>query len=103
MALAKAFVSRIAIGVPEGPHSSVLRIWSPARKSDVYAGIRERTQNFKISLHGDGVCQAGLSSEFAAQESAAVASLGGSRHQSRWTRATHVGSQLVTPLQFCFP
>jgi hypothetical protein len=81
----------------------VLRIWSPARKSDVYAGVRERTQDFKISLHGDGVCQAGLSSDFAARESTAIASLGGSRHQSRWTRATHVGSQFVAPLQFCFP
>lgn len=28
---------------------------------------------------------------------------GGSRHQSRWQRKTHVGSRIVTPLQFAVP
>jgi len=29
--------------------------------------------------------------------------MGGSRHQSRWTRATRVGSRVITPLQFVIP
>jgi hypothetical protein len=29
--------------------------------------------------------------------------MGGSRHQSQWVRQTHVGSLIVTPLQFVIP
>jgi hypothetical protein len=34
---------------------------------------------------------------------AAVDAMGGSRHQSRWTRLKHVGSRVVVPLQFAIP
>src|SRR5690349_1647237 len=94
---------RLVVGDPAGQYSASLRVWSPARKSDVYAGVRERSGEFKISLHGDGECHAGLTSEFAQSQGAAISSMGGSRHQSRWTRRTHVGSQFETPLQFVFP
>ena len=103
MASSRQFVVRLAAGTPDGPYSSALRIWSPAGKSDVYAGVRERSGEMKVSLHADGNCFAGLTRHFALRELSALAALGGKRHQSKWKRATHVGSQFVTPLQFCLP
>jgi hypothetical protein len=103
MASSHQFVVRLAAGTPDGPYSSVLRIWSPAGKSDVYAGVRERSGEMKVSLHADGTCLAGLTSDFALREPEALAALGGKRHQSKWKRTTHAGSQFVTPLQFSLP
>lgn len=99
----REFVARLAIGTPGGPYSSSLRIWSSPQKSDVYASVRERAGDFKISLHGSGECIAGLTTKFAAAQASAVTSMGGSRHSSKWSRATHVGSRFVTPLQFALP
>jgi hypothetical protein len=97
------FVERVAVGNSQGPQSAVFRIWSPPGKSDVYAGVREIAGEIKISLHETGECNAGLTTQFAVQEAPAVAAIGGSRHQSQWTRHTHVGSRVVTPLQFAIP
>jgi len=97
------FVVRVAVGSPEGPHSAVFRIWSPAGKSDVYASVRDIAGAIKISLHESGECNAGLTFQFAKKETTAVAKIGGLRHQSKWTRLTHVGSHMVNPLQFAIP
>ena len=97
------FVARLAVGRADGPYSATLRIWSPSGKSDVYASVRERAGDFKISLHESGECNAGLTNQFAAQEADAVTAMGGSRHQSTWTRVMHAGLWVVTPLQFALP
>ena len=97
------FVARIAVGHIQRPYSAVFRIWSPPGKSDVYANVREITREIKISLHESGKCNAGLTNEFSRQEESAVTAIGGSRHQSQWTRQTHVGSRVVTPLKFVIP
>lgn len=97
------FVVRVAVGHIQGPQSAVFRIWSPSGKSDVYTSVREIAGKIKISLHETGEGNAGLTTQFAMQEVTAVVAMGGSRHQSRWTRQTHVGSLVVTPLQFAIP
>ena len=97
------FLSRLSVGGPDGPTSGVWRIWSPKGKSDVYASIRSIAGQVKISLHESGDCIAGLTKEFAAKEVEAVAAMGGSRHQSEWTRFTHTGDRIVTPLQIVVP
>lgn len=97
------FVARIAVGNVQGPQSAVFRIWSPNGKSDVYAAVRDIAGDIKISLHETGECNAGLTTQFARRELAAVTAMGGSRHQSQWTRQTHVGPLIVTPLQFVIP
>lgn len=98
------FVVRVAVGNSDGwPQSAVFRIWSPPRKSDVYASVRDIAGEIKISLHGTGECNSGLTTQCAKQEVAAVDAMGGSRHQSRWTRLTHVGSGMVVPLQIAIP
>lgn len=96
-------VARLAVGCADGPYSATLRIWSPSGKSDVYASVRECAGDFKVSLHESGECNAGLTKQFAAQEADAVTAMGGSRHQSNWTRVVHAGSWVVTPLQFALP
>lgn len=103
MIKADDFVARVAVGHSQGPQSAIFRIWSPSGKSDVYASVREIAGKIKISLHETGECNAGLTDQFARQEITAVASMGGSRHQERWTRQTHVGSRVVIPLQFVIP
>ena len=97
------FVVRLAVGRPNGPSSSVLRIWSPKGKSDVYASMRDIAGQVKISLHESGTCIAGLTTQFAAKEVEAVAAMGGGRHQNKWTRLRHLGRRIVTPLQFVVP
>jgi hypothetical protein len=97
------FVARVAVGHIHGPQSAVFRIWSPSGKSDVYAAVRDIAGKIKISLHETGECNAGLTTQFAGKEVSAVAAMGGSRHQSKWSRHTHVGSWIVTPLQFVIP
>lgn len=97
------FVVRVAVGSLIGPQSAIFRIWSPPRKSDVYASVRGIAGEIKISLHETGECNAGLTTQFAKREKVAVHAMGGSRHQSRWTRLMHVGSRVVVPLQFVIP
>jgi hypothetical protein len=97
------FVVRVAVGRALGPQSAVFRIWSPPGKSDVYAAVRDIAGDIKISLHETGKCNAGLTIQFSRREMAAVTAMGGSRHQSQWIRQTHVGSLIVTPLQFVIP
>jgi len=97
------FVARIAVGYDQIPLSAVFRIWSPKGKSDIYASVRDIAGSIKISLHETGECNAGLTAQFAKNELTAVTSMGGSRHQSRWRRQTHVGASIVTPLQFVVP
>ena len=96
-------VARIAVGDRKGPRSATFRIWSPKGKSDVYAAVRDIAGKIKISLHESGECNAGLTNQFGTQEAGAVAAIGGSRHQSQWTRLTHTGGIIVTPLQFFIP
>lgn len=97
------FVKRIAVGHDQIPLSAVFRIWIPNGKGDVYAAVRNIAGEIKISLHETGECNAGLTTQFAKQESDALTAMGGSRHQSRWRRETHVNHLIVTPLQFVIP
>jgi hypothetical protein len=99
----KNFEARIAVGHSPEPQSAIFRIWSQKGKSNVYASLRNIAGQIKISLHESGMCNAGLTSQFAENETNAVAAIGGSRHQSTWYRKTHVGSRVVTPLQFAIP
>ena len=69
----------------------------------MYASVRERAGDFKVSLHESGTCNAGLTAPFASNEPAAIAAIGGSRHQSTWTRLVHTGLRIVAPLQFAIP
>lgn len=103
MAKKNDFVTRVAVGEPHGPQSAVFRIWSPCGRSDVYAGVRDIAGEIKISLHESGQCNAGFTTQFARQERNAITTIGGSRHQSKWFRQKHVGSKVVTPLQFVVP
>jgi hypothetical protein len=69
----------------------------------MYASVRERAGDFKVSLHESGACNAGLTYSFALKESQAIVAIGGSRHQSTWTRNMHNGDRVVVPLQFAIP
>ncbi len=97
------FDARIVVGCSPKPQSAIYRIWSNKGKSDVYASIRDIAGVFKVSLHESGVCQAGFTQKFEIENKEIIDDVGGSRHQSRWCRKTHVGPRIITPLQFCIP
>ena len=97
------FITRLAVGRSDGPYSATFRVWIPPHKSDVYASVRERAGDFKVSLHESGICNAGLTRQFASNETDAVDAIGGSRHQSTWTRLRHTDDRVVAPLQFAIP
>ncbi len=101
--IAEELEARVVVGHSPEPQSAFLRFWSQRGKSDVYASVRNIAGKIKISLHESGECNAGLTDQFAKNELEAVAAIGGSRHQSKWRRKTHVGSLIVTPLQFAIP
>jgi len=97
------FVVRFAVGCLSGPRSAVFRVWSPSGKSDVYASVRNIAGEIKISLHGTGECNAGLTDQFAKKKEAAIEATGGSRHQSRWNRLKPDGFCVVVPLKLTIP
>jgi hypothetical protein len=97
------FEARIAVGYPPEPQSGIYRIWNQKGKSNIFVSVRDIADQIKISLHESGECNAGLTGQFAQKEMAAVAAMGGSRHQSRWIRRTHTGSRVITPLQIVVP
>ena len=99
----KGFIRRIAVGSVAGVNSPILRVWATRNKSDVYVSFREIASAVKISLHEGGECHSGLTSEFAADEQDVVLAGGGSRHQHRWKRRTHLGSHSSAVLHICFP
>lgn len=97
------FVCRIAVGTATGANSAVLRIWVPEGKSDVYAAFREIAGTAKVSLHASGYCHAGITSSVVLDEPELVSLMGGSRHQHRWIRRTHLSSKSAAALHVCFP
>lgn len=97
------FVVRFAVGCLSGPQSAAFRVWSPHGKSDVYASVRNIAGEMKISLHGTGKCNAGLTDQFAKKERTAIEAMGDSRHQSRWNRLKPDGFCVVVPLKLDIP
>lgn len=73
---------RFAVGAPEGRRSSTWRFWGN-KKGDFYFSTRSLGGVLKTSLHRDGRCHTGFTSEYAAR-SDSVAPQGRSRHQDRW-------------------
>ena len=88
---------RIAVGTIEGKKSSPWRFWGN-KKGDIYASARSMGNIFKISLHYDGNCFAGFTSEFKAKNTGLLQNR--SRHFDRWDislNSTAVAMQVLFP------
>jgi hypothetical protein len=72
---------RIAVGTIEGKKSSQWRFWGN-KKGDIYASARSIGNIFKISLHRDGKCFAGFTSEFKEKRTGVLQNR--SRHFDKW-------------------
>jgi len=72
---------RIAVGTIEGKKSSPWRFWGN-KKGDIYASARSMGNIFKISLHRDGKCFAGFTSEYKTKCTGALQNR--SRHLDKW-------------------
>ena len=71
---------RFCIGTPDGPHSSVWKIWT--RRSDVYLSARALAADLKVSLHESGQCQLSRTTEWIARSGLRNCD----RHLQQWRR-----------------
>ena len=83
-------------------HNQVFIVSGTKKEKQHLASVRDIAGQIKISLHESGECNAGLTDHLQ-KEIDAIGAMGGSRHQSRWIRKTHTGSQVVTPLKIVVP
>jgi hypothetical protein len=84
---------RWAAGEANGRRSSTWRFWGN-KKGDFYLSARTLGASLKASLHRDGRCHIGLTSDYAAREQVA------SRHMDRWTVRI---DQFVKAIQVIMP
>ena len=88
---------RIAVGTFERRKSSPWRFWGN-KKGDVYASARSMGDIFKISLHADGKCFAGFTSEYKSKHPDSL--LNRPRHFDKWElniNSSEVAIQVLFP------
>jgi hypothetical protein len=78
-------VVRFAVGQPDGPQSSVWRLWVDG--NDVYISQRDLTSVKKVSLHESGIWRYAWTAEFVAKAPPFLAP-GQDRATDKWDRTT---------------
>jgi hypothetical protein len=99
-------VVRVAVGFPDGPRSSVWRIWAPppaSGKSDVYVAVRSLAGVFKASLHESGVYRSAFTSAFETELGGESHLPKGTRLIDRWPRPSHPGHGTTLAFQILIP
>lgn len=89
---------RFGVGGADQPRSAIWRLWSLPKKSDVYLSARAVAGVVKVSIHGSGVCQFGLTSAYAASQGIDSTK----RLWERWTMPKSSGGPSI-PLRLLFP
>jgi hypothetical protein len=94
---------RWAVGTPDGPRSSIWRLWGN-KKGDVYLSVRSLGGILKASFHRDRRCQVGFTSNYT---ETAIQRFGArSRHWERWVlpeAPTVRAVQIVVPANELVP
>ena len=75
-------VFRFAVGYPAGPRSGIWRVWANV-KGDFYFSARVLGGILKTSLHRDGRCHTGFTSEYI-KNRGVLSSQNRSRHLDQW-------------------
>ncbi|WP_136525415.1 hypothetical protein [Geomonas ferrireducens] len=75
---------RFAVGQKTTIRSSVWRLWT--KSNDIFLAVRTNAGQFKISFHGSGVCQIGLTTQFVEEVKEQLAEAGKDRSLDRWRR-----------------
>jgi hypothetical protein len=75
----KELAIRLAVGDPDGPRSTVWRVWANRRSSDVYVAARVLGGVAKVSLHQSGRWRFAFTTEFDIKQ--AVGKGGSSPHR----------------------
>lgn len=73
---------RLAIGSRHGARSAIWRLWNN-KKGDIYVAVRTLGGILKTSLHRDGRCYTGLTSEYHGESNPDAPNA--SRHMDRWS------------------
>jgi hypothetical protein len=94
---------RWAVGTPDGPRSSIWRLWGN-KKGDVYFSVRSLGGILKASFHRDRRCQVGFTSNYT---ETAIQRFGArSHHWERWVlpeAPTVRAVQIVVPANELVP
>ena len=95
-------VYRFGVKNNEGKHSKIWRAWSDG--NEVYLAHRWNNNTYKISLHGDGTCHAGITRETRETLIGDESWDGVSRHFLEWNIGPELGvNQPQVALEILFP
>jgi hypothetical protein len=92
--------ARFAVGVPEGPRSSVWRIWT--HNDEVYVSARALTTVLKISLHSSGDWRHAFTTEHVVAGSPFI-SPGQNRAIDRWERPSEFWPGVTMAFEIVVP
>jgi len=93
---------RFAVGEPDGPRSSIWRLWATP-KGDVYLTARSLGGTMKASLHRSGNWQFGFTSEFETKGRSQGNWPLDSRHIERWVRPPEIGGGITLAFRVVIP
>lgn len=95
-------VVRFAVGDPAGAQSSIWRLWTGRKHSDVYLAARTVAQDVKISLHESGNWRHAFTSEHVSGPSPLV-SPDQDRAVSKWQRPPEMAPGVTMAFQILVP
>ncbi len=95
-------VVRFAVGDPAGAQSSVWRLWTSGKHSDVYLAARTVAQDLKISLHESGNWRHAFTSEHLSGPSPFI-SPDQDRAVSKWQRPPEMAPGVTRAFQILVP
>jgi hypothetical protein len=96
--LAKNPVVRFGVGDPDGAQSSIWRMWTGRKRSDVYLAARMVAQDIKISLHESGNWRHAFTSEHMSGPSPLI-SHDQDRAVSKWQRSPEMSPGITMAFQ----
>lgn len=98
------FHMRFAVGLANGPRSSIWRLWTSKKpKSDVYLAARPIAGALKASLHQSGVWQVSFTSEYVSTLRSRGSWPRASRHVDRWRRPTEISRGITLAFRIVIP
>lgn len=100
--MAKNSVVRFAVGNPAGAQSSIWRLWTSGKYSDVYLAARTVAQDVKVSLHGSGNWRHAFTSEHMSGPSPHI-SPDEDRARSKWQRPPEIAPGVTRAFQILVP
>lgn len=103
--MSQRFVSRFCVGDPDGPRSSVWRVWkhTSASKSDIFISPRNTAGLIKASLHESGIWRFAFTAEYAEREFGKEHEVHDTRLIDRWERPNDIAPGVTLAFRIVIP